>query len=92
MSSDTLSLPETLRIDTVMALQDELQRTLDLGEAISVNAEPLERIDFCGLQALAVFSAEARRREIPVRWQDPSESLLQAARLTGFTTALGLPG
>lgn len=84
-------LPESLCMEQMMELHQELKRALEGHRPVVLNAEAVEATHAAGLQLLTAFFGEAVGRGAQVQWQGPSEELLESARLLGLSEALQLP-
>lgn len=86
----TLTLATDIGIANVEAVKDDLVAGLTSAEAVILDARDLQRIDTAGIQLLCAFVREAARRQCPVRWVAPSETLRESATLLGVAQTLGL--
>ena len=84
-------LPESLCMEQMMELHQELKRALEGHQPVVLNAEAVEATHAAGLQLLTAFFGEAVGRGAQVQWQGPSGELLESARLLGLSEALQLP-
>lgn len=79
MNSELLTLPDSLKIDTVEALREALDaRLADAGD-VEIDASQCEAIDYCGLQLLMTFNKALADGDRSIRWSNVSEALSQAA-------------
>lgn len=85
-----ISCEESLDIRQVDELKPKLLQALEAEQAITIQAQKVERADTAGLQLLATFFIDARARELAIKWDAPSETLIKAANLIGLGAVLGL--
>ena len=90
MSSSALDLPEQLMTGSVSELFESLQHLLDTGEPLVLNGSAVESVDFGGLQVLLALSVTLAKRQVPLHWNEPSDTLVRASQLAGMNEALGL--
>lgn len=76
----------------VAELRARLVAALQEATPVVLRAAEVEQADTAALQLLVTYWQDAKGRDIPVRWEAPSQPLQQAARLLGVTTHLGLDG
>ena len=79
-----------LDIATVGALRQQLLGALQTSEPLEIDGRAVRRIHAAALQAFLSLVVEARSRDLPVRWRDPSPTLVESARLLGLAGELGL--
>lgn len=79
-----------LDIATVGALHRQLLDALQTPEPLEIDGGAVRRIHTAALQAFLSLVVEARSRDLPVRWRDPSPTLIESARLLGLADELGL--
>lgn len=79
-----------LDITAVSQWCETAQAALHTGTPICLKADALQRVDAAGLQALLGLFLAAEKLAIPVQWENPSDALQQAARLTGLSRYLQL--
>lgn len=87
---------QVLRLSTQPGIADiaELHRYLNevvvAKDPIIIEAGAVEQIDGAVLQLLMIFHQTVMRSGICLCWQNPSQTLLKAADLSGLRAALGL--
>lgn len=67
-----------------------LVHAFEAEKPISLLAKDIDRIDTSGLQILCALVHDAKAKNISVKWESPSQAMLDAARYTGLTESLGL--
>ena len=72
-------------------LYGRLRQALEVQSPIVIEAAQVVCTDTAMLQLLCAFSREARSKGIALQWQQPSQALLNAARLIDLCTYLELP-
>ncbi|HRD68092.1 MAG TPA: STAS domain-containing protein [Candidatus Competibacter sp.] len=78
-----------LDIATVGALRQQLLDALQIPEPLEIDGRAVRKIHTAALQAFLSAVIEARSRNLPVRWRDPSLALVESARLLGLAGDLG---
>jgi hemoglobin-like flavoprotein/ABC-type transporter Mla MlaB component len=87
-----LELQAIQDISQSAALKTELLALLDKQQTIQIDASRVERIDGTALQLLCALFVQAETNNVSLQWVEPSEALLQAAKYSGLTNLLNLPG
>lgn len=87
-----LELQAIQDISQSAALKTELLALLDKKQTIQIDASRVERIDGTALQLLCALFVQAENNNVGLQWVEPSEALLQAAKYSGLTSLLNLPG
>jgi hemoglobin-like flavoprotein/ABC-type transporter Mla MlaB component len=87
-----LELQAIQDISQSAALKAELLALLDKQQTIQIDASRVERIDGTALQLLCALFVEAENNNVSLQWVEPSQALLQAAKYSGLTSLLNLPG
>lgn len=87
-----LELQAIQDISQSAALKTELLALLDKQQTIQIDASRVERIDGTALQLLCALFVQAENNNVSLQWVEPSEALLQAAKYSGLTNLLNLPG
>jgi len=92
--SDVVSIDfgETLDISFAAKLHSQLKDDVGKKGRVKFLSSDLIRIDTSCLQVLASFMSYAKENEISVEWEQQSDVVMEAARLTGLTKSLGLNG
>lgn len=83
MNSDTVTLPESLKIDTVQAVHARLDEVLSKPTAIAIDAASCEAIDYSGVQLLLTFAKAVAEGGRVLEWTGVTETLINAARDIG---------
>lgn len=85
-----LELPENLTVAHVQALHEQLEALVDdkKNDGIVAHAKDVRRIDTAGLQLLFVAKEAAKERQISWIWDEPSDVLINGARLLGMQSKL----
>lgn len=95
MSSNELNAvivcEKNLDITVVGEIVARLREALAAGPAVEIDAAAVERVDTACLQALCVFSREAKIKGVSLNWRSVSPSFRAAADLLGLAGHLGLP-
>lgn len=81
---------DSLDIRVVEEIKTGLIHALETGKAITLKSEAVERIDTAGLQLLCALVNDAKAKDLVVQWESPSQTIIEAAQLTGLTNTLGL--
>jgi anti-anti-sigma factor len=81
---------ETVDISCVYELHQELSKALSKSLPVTMDVSRVERVDTAALQLFVAFCRQAGSRQLPVRWNNPSEALCHAARLSGLSQILNL--
>ncbi len=79
-----------LDIATVEVLRQQLLSALQSPEPLDIDGRAVRKIHTAALQVFLSLMTEARSRDLPVRWRDPSPALVESARLLGLADSLGL--
>ena len=79
---------EVLDISFAAKLHAQLKNDVEKSSTVNFMTSELTRIDASCLQVISSFMVYAKENEIKVKWDEPSDVMLEAARLTGLTTAL----
>ena len=92
MSSDTsiIDCGDALTVANAADMHQKLQAALNNSSTINLKADEVEKVDTAGLQLFVALSKEIERVSGEVIWQQPSDSLKQAAVTLGLTNAIGL--
>lgn len=85
-----INCPGGLDIATTGELHAELTDALRSHRALTLNAEHVETADAAGLQLLCALFIDAAAKHVTLKWQNPSETLRQNARMIGAAQILGL--
>ena len=80
----TMDLPDTLNIATVTELYPRLNAALEVGEAITLRAEVVGRVDAAGVQLLLAFVREAQARQVEVTITPEGSPVHEAIRDLGL--------
>jgi ABC-type transporter Mla MlaB component len=91
MQTTVVSCGEMLGISTVHDLQDSLKQSLASGLPIEIDASVIESADAAALQLLCAFARDAASSGYPIRWYQPTQVLINAAKLLQVQNLLALP-
>lgn len=83
-------LPEYLNINVAAETKAALGALLDAKRPVTLDAGKLELVDAAGVQLLAVFVTALEQAAIAWSWKDPSQTLLNGAKLLGLSQKLHL--
>jgi ABC-type transporter Mla MlaB component len=86
----TVTLSSNASLRDAGALKDALVRVLDRQATVTLDARAVERVDTATLQLLAAFVRDRQMMSRQCVWHAAPAALIEAARLLGFTAALGL--
>ncbi len=86
----TIDCNEVFDITVVTDFKAMVQQALGEGQSLVLEAGKVERIDAAALQLLTALFRDSDHKGISIRWNDPSEALVHAARLTGLDQVLRL--
>ncbi|WP_096084566.1 STAS domain-containing protein [Agaribacterium haliotis] len=86
------TLPENLTIAQAHALHDELEALIEKAEAdeLVLHAAKVSRADTAGMQLVLALVNASKERQMGLVWDQPSQKFLDAAKILGIETALGL--
>jgi len=79
-----------LDIATVGTLHQQLLGALRTREPLEIDGQAVCRVHTAVLQLLLSLAIEARALNLPVRWLNPSPTLVKSAQLLGLADVLGL--
>lgn len=86
----TIECEEVFDVSTVTDFKPPIQQAMAEGKNIVLQAGSIERIDAAALQLLAALFRDAGHKGVNISWNNPSEPLKYAAKLTGLTKNLEL--
>jgi anti-anti-sigma regulatory factor len=86
-----VTLPQNARIGQAAALKSKLQKALEKGTPVEVDASKVEKIDTSVMQLLTAFCMRAEAESVEIKWRKPAETVHQAAALLGLERFLKLP-
>lgn len=86
----TVSLGQSLDIAHVSALKTRFENALLKDLPVVLVSDKVEKTDTAGLQLIYSFIQEVENQGRDVSWQKPSDSLIQASEILGFTEKLYL--
>ena len=81
---------EMFDIRVVSEMKEKFLEALDSTGTVTIDACEVDRVDTAGLQIFCAFINDAKAKGVDVQWKDPSQSLKDAAQLTGLTQSLNL--
>lgn len=84
------SLAEVTDVRIVADLKRDLREASGAGHIVLIGKN-VERIDGAALQLLMSLLRDCEMTNRYVEWQEPSEAIMESARLTGLTNMLHLP-
>lgn len=90
MSSPQFALPSELRINDVERLYAAMSEFELASDGISIDANGVEKIDFCGLQLVLAFVGRIKREGLGVSWDGVSETFMTAVNDAQLHKKLGL--
>ncbi len=91
MNEMTIDLPERLTIHHIEALYGDLKFSfLSDTKILKINADKIESIDTSGLQVLLILIKSAVSAGKTIHWENPTETLMTAARQIGLDKKLQL--
>ena len=91
-SDEALVLSGPLTTQTVGEIRQRMLDCLAGGSACVLHAAGVTRLDAAGAQLLYAFVAEVTRRGSTARWASASLYMVEAARMLGMESCLGLAG
>ena len=86
----TITCQPELDIAAAGVLHQQLLRAMQDREPVEIDAEAVSRVHAAVLQLFLSLTREARSLNLPVRWLNPSPTLVKSARLLGLADVLGL--
>lgn len=81
---------ESLDVSVIMDFRALILQAMASDDEIIMDAAHLERIDGAAMQLLTALFKDADEAKHAIRWRSPSESLMNAARLSGLCEILHL--
>jgi len=91
MSEKTvIDFGEVLDISFAAKFHSQLKDDVSPNSTVSFVSHEITRLDASCLQVIASFVKYAEENEIIIHWDNPSETVMEAARLTGLTASLAL--
>jgi ABC-type transporter Mla MlaB component len=91
-SDDAMVLSGPLTMQTVGDIRQRMLDCLAGGSACVLHAAGVTQLDAAGAQLLYAFVAEIARRGGTARWASASLFMVEAARMLGMESCLGLAG
>lgn len=79
-----------LDIAAASTLHQQLLSVLQAREPLEIDGQAVCRVHTAVLQLLLSLAIEARALNLPVRWLNPSPTLVKSAQLLGLADVLGL--
>ncbi len=86
-----VSCGTSMEIGEIADLKKCLLEAVDCRNPVVLDGSEIAKATTGGLQVLTAFAREARDRDIPFRWLDPTEEVVAAARLLDLDRVLELP-
>lgn len=86
----TIECQAEMDIAAVSALHQQLLSVLQAGEPLEIDGQAVRRIYAAVLQLFVSLVNEAQSLDLPVRWRNPSPTLVESARLLGLADQLKL--
>ena len=86
----TIDCNEIFDISVVTDFKAMVQQAMAEGGDMIIDASKVERIDAAALQLLAALFRDSEHKGVKISWNNPSEPLKYAAKLTGLEAVLGL--
>lgn len=87
-NATSIDFGEILDISFAAKLQAQLKDDIATNSTVSFVSSNLTRIDTTCLQVLASFMGYAKENDITIKWEEPSDVVKEASRLTGLTEIL----
>jgi ABC-type transporter Mla MlaB component len=91
MQTTVVYCGEMLGISTVHVLQDSLKQSLASGLPIEIDASGIESADAAAIQLLCAFARDAASSGYPIRWDRPTQVLINTAKFLQVQNLLALP-
>ena len=91
MQTSVVSWGEMLGISTVHDLQDSLKQSLASGLPIEIDVSVVESADAAAIQLLCAFARDAASSGYRIRWDRPTQVLINTAKLLQVQNLLALP-
>jgi hypothetical protein len=91
MQMTVVACGEILGISSVHDLQDSLKHSLASGLPIEIDASVVESADAAAIQLLCAFARDAASSGYPIRWDRPTQVLINTAKLLQVQNLLALP-
>jgi len=89
-TSAVIVCEKNLDITVAAQVLVQLREAIDAGPNVEIDATAVERVDTACLQALCVFSLEAKKKGVTLNWRSVSPSFRAAADQLGLAGHLGL--
>ncbi len=77
-------------ISKVVALRNDIMSIVNENDAITINAELVERIDGTSMQVLCALFIYAKKHNLMITWLNPSKALIKTAEIVGVDSILEL--
>ncbi|MFV2059477.1 MAG: lipid asymmetry maintenance protein MlaB [Gammaproteobacteria bacterium] len=87
-NSVTIQCEDVLNIAGVSLLHQDLKTAINDVDEIILKAENVERIDAATLQLFAALFNDSEKLGVVVRWDNPSEAIINSARTLGLLELL----
>lgn len=89
-NTTTIDFGEVLDISFAAKFHSQLKDEVEINGSVRFVTTNLTRIDASCLQVLASFMSYANENDIQIEWNEPSDVVIEAAKLTGLTQCLKL--
>ena len=86
-----MNLGVNLTIAQASDLHEKFLKIFHDPHEVIFDASEVERADTAGMQCLYAFKKSVEAENVKIEWEDPSDALINAARLLGMVEYLELP-
>ncbi len=83
-------LENALTIKQLEQLHEKLLKLIHDPVDVVLQSASIEKVDTAGIQCIYAFKRDLEQMGIAVTWDNPSATLIDAARQLGFSELLGL--
>ncbi len=84
----TIDCEDVVNISGVNLLQQDIKAAIIDADEIVIKADNVERIDAASLQMFAALFQDSEELGVSVRWDAPSDALIQSVKILGLTDLL----
>jgi anti-anti-sigma regulatory factor len=90
VAASAINLDETLSIQNIVKLHEELKKSYAANDAIEIDASHVAAIDTATLQLFVALRKDAAKQKKEVVFFQPSQRFIESARLLGLLEILGI--
>ncbi len=86
----SISLGESFCIPQAAAMQKRFLKALTVSKTIEIKANKIQKIDTSGLQIIVAIKKELDDSGGAIVWNNPSDELINSAKMLGVSDVIGL--